>query len=275
MKSLKFSVLMSVYINENPEFLEQAFESIIVKQTVMPDEIILVQDGPLSEKLLAVIDHYVLSYPKIIRTVELKENVGLGKALNIGLSHCCHELVARMDTDDISCPDRFEKQLEVFKQESRISVCGGFIEEFDYDMKKSLGIKAVPLEDSDIRKYSRSRNPVNHVTVMFKKEAVLESGGYKTMLFFEDYYLWCRMFKLGNIFHNIPSNLVNVRAGSDMLSRRRGFNYLKFESEFLFELYKIGFVSIVGLLKMLVVRAPLRLLPSSLLSLCYKVTRCN
>ncbi|MEJ2767043.1 glycosyltransferase [Photobacterium sp. MCCC 1A19761] len=273
MQNQNFSVLMSVYIKEKPDYLDSALKSILVEQTMKPEQLVLVQDGPLNDQLLSVVNRYVQLYPQILCTVEIKENVGLGQALNIGLSHCRNELVARMDTDDISCSNRFERQLEVFNNNPSISVCGGFIEEFDIEMDRSLGLRSVPSEDHEIRCYSRSRNPVNHVTVMFKKHDVFEAGGYKTMLFFEDYYLWCRMLKAGKVFHNVNCNLVNVRAGQDMLSRRRGLSYLKFECKFLFELYRIEHVSFVGLLKMLIIRAPMRLLPKQLLFLCYKVTR--
>lgn len=224
-ENLKFSVLMSVYKNDKEEYLKLALDSII-NQTVKPSEIVLVEDGPIPENIENLIKEYEknIAFLKVIR---LKENGGLGNALNVGLENCSYDIVARMDADDISVLDRFEKQIVEFEKDDTLSIVGGYISEFINNPEESIGIRQVPLTHEEISNFIKGRNPFNHMTVMFKKQSVLEAGSYQDFHFLEDYYLWIRMFLKGYKMKNIDSILVNARVGNDMYKRRGGFKYFK------------------------------------------------
>ncbi|WP_350608184.1 glycosyltransferase [Pseudoalteromonas sp. MER144-MNA-CIBAN-0113] len=266
---MSFSVLMSVYHKENPFFLSDALNS-VHSQTVQATEIVLVQDGPLTADLYSVINSWK-SKLNIIDVV-IASNVGLGEALNQGLQHCSYALVARMDTDDIAIPVRFEKQLAAFESQ-KIDVCGSWISEFDNDSSSILSIRQVPESHADIIKFARTKNPMNHPSVMFKKTTIVESGGYQNVLYFEDYYLWLSLIKNGAIFYNIPTPLVHMRAGFNQLSRRSGYLYFKREFNFYKNCYKKKLLPLKDVLKNMVLRMPLRLLPKAIISKIYLLLR--
>ncbi len=223
---MKFSVLMSLYSNEQPDYLRQCLES-LSQQTLPADEIVVVYDGPVTNELTAVIDEWQVKLP--IRIIKLKENVGLGKALQHGLEHCQYDLVARMDTDDICRADRFEKQVKCFDEDKELACLGSWIDEFDGEPDNVTSVKKVPLSDEEIRKFSKLRNPMNHMTVVYKKAAVIDSGGYLHLAYMEDYYLWLRMLAKGYKFRNLEDSLVFARTGQGMLERRGGREYFKSE----------------------------------------------
>lgn len=226
---MSFSVLMSVYHKEEPEYLAIAIDSVF-DQSLQPDELILVEDGKLTDGLYQVIEEKQRLYPGLKR-VQLQENQQLGRALQAGLEQVSNDLVARMDSDDIAVHERFEIQYQHMKEHPKTAVVGGYIEEFD-DEGTWNKVREVPLGEQAIRKYIRYRNPVNHVTVMFRKKAVMQAGGYQHFPFLEDYYLWNRMYAQGARLDNIPQILVKVRTSRNMFKRRGGFwyctNYLKF-----------------------------------------------
>ena len=163
-------------------------QSIWDKQTIKPNEIVLVEDGALTTELDAAIALWKKQLGDTLKIVSLNENRGLGDALNIGLQHCTYELVARMDTDDISTAKRFEKQLEILKNPS-IDICSAWISEFEHDENLIQSYRKLPELHRDLVVFSKKRNPLNHPAVMYKKSAVLKAGGYKKMMLFEDYYL--------------------------------------------------------------------------------------
>lgn len=220
----KYSVLMSLYKKEHPEYLRLALDSMI-DQTVKPDEIVLVEDGPLTDELYAVVDEY----RPYLHIVMNEKNLGLGLALNVGLKACRNELVARMDTDDISTPDRCEKQLAYFTAHPETTILGGQIEEFIESPEKVIGKRVVPETNEELKKYMQKRCPFNHMTVMFKKSDVIKVGNYQDWYWNEDYYLWIRLALEGFKFANFPDTLVYVRVGKDMYSRRGGNKYFKSE----------------------------------------------
>lgn len=257
----KYSVLISIYSKEHADWFEQSLDSIF-KQTCMPNEVVLVEDGPLTEELYAVIDKYTRLYP-IIKIIPLPQNVGLGRALNEGLKHCSYDLVARMDTDDIAKPDRFEKQLSVFRNNPDIDVCSAWIEEFADKTDNIVSIKKVPENHWDILLYAQSRCPINHPTVMFRKSSLQAVGGYQHFPLLEDYYLWIRLLMDGAKFYNIQDSLLYFRTSSDMFDRRGGWSYLKNEIEFWRLAYRCHFVSFFRLLQNILVRIPARLCPNS------------
>ena len=234
---MNFSVLLSVYRKENPEYLKQSIDSIFT-QTVPPTEIVMVEDGPLTDELYKVLDGYKKD-PRW-KAVPLPENVGLGKALNAGLEACSYELVARMDTDDIAKPERFEKQLAAFAADPELSLCGTQAAEFRDTPENVTAHKKVPLTDEEIRQYARKRNPFNHPTVMYKKSEVLRAGSYQHAMWFEDYYLWARMLAQGSKTRNLPEELLWFRAGEDMFGRRGGFKYVKSAVSVKSKIWKLG-----------------------------------
>lgn len=218
-----FSVLMSVYFKENPKYLEQALESIIC-QTLVPDEIILIEDGPLTKELYKIIELKKDKFPNL-KPYQLKKNVQLGMALAKGVTLCKNEIIARMDSDDISVKNRFEIQYNYMVKHPDIAVTGGYIEEFNDNDICYHKIKKMPQKMPSIRKYAKYRNPLNHMTVMFRKSKVLEAGNYKHFPYLEDYNLWCRMLSIGDKFYNIPYVLVKSRISNQLYSRRGGFKY--------------------------------------------------
>ena len=234
-----FSVLMSVYCKDSQEWLRKAIESII-SQTAKPKEIIIVCDGPLTSEL----DKVLLEKNNYIKTHRLEKNMGLGEALRQGLEQCSCGLVARMDSDDISVPDRFEKQLAFFEKNPGLAAAGGFIEEFDSQTLKPVSIRKVPLTEAEIRKFLKSRNPMNHVSVMFRKDAVMKVGGYKTFPLLEDYYLWARMAAMGLMLMNQPDILVKVRVDANMYGRRGGFKYFKSNLALSRKLKELGLITL-------------------------------
>lgn len=263
-----FSVLMSVYYKENPKFLDQALNSVFT-QTIKPSEVVLVEDGELTRELNMVIKKYKENYNKILKIIKFKNNNGLGIALHNGLLECSNELVFRMDTDDISNKNRFEEQLKVF-QDKNVDVVGSNIVEYDSDMNYITGYRIVPEKDLDIKKRAKSRNPMNHMTIAYKKTKVLEAGNYLDMLYFEDYYLWIRMIKNNCSFYNIQENLVNVRAGNDMIKRRGGIKYIKPIIKFEKELYKMKFINVLEYLKNIITRICVTLMPNNIRFIIYK-----
>lgn len=221
-----YSVLMSVYKKEKPEYLKQAIESMI-NQTVQTNDFVLVCDGPLTPQMDSLIEAVCDQYPELFQIIRLEKNSGLGNALNVGLKKCRHELIARMDSDDISLANRCELQLKRFEEDPELAFCSGDIAEFITDEKEVRNVRHVPTGHQEIRRFAKKRNPMNHVAVMFRRSAVEAAGGYIEIPYFEDYYLWVRMLKKGYKAGNIHQILVNVRIGNGMYRRRGGISYAK------------------------------------------------
>ena len=238
---MQFSVLMSIYKNEKPEYFKQALDSVI-HQTVSPSEIVLVRDGMVCEGLQDVIDQYLETYPELFTYIPLEENGGLGNALRMAVENAKYELIARMDSDDISMPGRFEKQLTCFEQDPQLSIVGGTISEFIDCPDNIVGQRVCPLTDAEIREYMKARCALNHVAVMFRKSEVLRVGNYQDWFWNEDYYLWIRMLLGGCKFANLPDVLVNVRVGKDMYARRGGWKYFKSEAKLQHYMWKNGVI---------------------------------
>lgn len=220
-----FSVLMAVYAKDNPAWIAQALDSVL-HNTVPPAEIVVVQDGPVPPGISRVLAEYRAKYPRI-KPVVLEQNRGLGIALQKGLEACSCELVARMDADDISLPERFEKQLACFVQTPDLAVLGGTIEEVDAETLHLIAIRRVPQTDEQCRKFLKTRSPFNHVSVMFKKNLILQVGNYQPFHLMEDYYLWARCAAQHFKMANMSSILVRVRVNAAMYGRRGGWEYFK------------------------------------------------
>jgi glycosyltransferase involved in cell wall biosynthesis len=270
---MQYSVLMSVYFKEQPNNLQQAMES-MRNQTVPTDDFVLVCDGPLTDELDDVITEEQEKFGSVLHVHRLEKNGGLGNALNEGLKVCKNELVARMDSDDISRPGRCEKQLRLFSSYPDISLSSGTVSEFVTDPAHPTGKREVPITDEEIRIYSRKRNPMNHPCVMFKKSAVEKAGGYKeTFHLFEDYYLWVRMLRKGFKAENIPDVLVDVRTPADMYLRRGGREYAKTMMKFHKWLRSTGWTSELDFLTGAVPHAAVCVMPNGIRKLIYKGLR--
>lgn len=233
---------MSVYYKENPIYFDQSLDS-IYHQTVMANEWLIVKDGPITQELQAVIDKYKMFEGVNIKEIQLDENKGLGVALSIGVPECSNELIARMDTDDIAVPNRFELQLSSFEDDPNLDICGGQIIEFEKNPSEPIAERRVPLIHDDIITFQKKRSAFNHMTVMFKKNTVLEAGNYKNCPLMEDDMLWVNMILIGAKCMNIDKYLCYVRTNMDMISRRGGIKYYKKYKEARKQIYKTGFIS--------------------------------
>lgn len=268
---MKFSVLLSVYKKEKSMFLDAAIDSVCTQQKLQPSQIVLVKDGPLTKELERVIDEWINKLDDVLTVVTLQENVGLASALNEGLKYCRHELIARMDTDDIAMPDRFEKQLAFMHANPNVAVCSGFIEEWSQDFAFKISERILPISHEEIVDFAKSRNPISHPAAMFRKSAVLDVGGYP-IIYPEDYALWGLMLSKGYKFANLPDLLLKMRVGN-ALAERRGLEFLKGEIAVFKYLHKIGFITIYELYRNIIQRAIVRLSPIWLKKFLYKYIR--
>jgi glycosyltransferase involved in cell wall biosynthesis len=285
----KFSVIMSIYKSDVPEYVQIAFESML-NQTRLPDEIVVVADGPVPDSLKQVIDNLQFSRLAVARRsgkaeriidneklpVEVaylpqEKNRGLGEALRIAVENAKYDYLARMDADDICLPDRFEKQMKCFEEDPELSLVGGMITEFVDTPENIVDKRILPLEDKEIKRFMKSRCGVNHVTVIFKKEDLLKAGNYRSDYRQEDYYLWARMMKAGCKFKNIPDVVVNVRSGYDQFARRSGWNYYLDHCAIFRFMYREGLISFPRLVYNYVVRGIIQgLMPNWLRTWTYQ-----
>jgi len=265
---MKLSVLMSIYAKESPAFLRQCLESLAV-QTLPADEVVIVEDGPLGESLKAIIAEYKKILP--IASLSLPVNVGLGMALRVGLYACRGEYVARMDSDDICVPERFQKQMDFLSCHPEVDVVGSAIAEFEHECSTLCAIRRAPVGGAALRRFAKRRAPMNHVTVIFRKASVVAAGNYEDHRHFQDYHLWARMLALGYNLHNMKDILVYVRSGDSMQDRRGGLSYLKEEIQFQTYLRSMGLLDAADSFVNILMRGPIRLAPNSVRALCYNL----
>jgi len=244
---MQFSVLMSVYLKEKPEQLQKCIESLLC-QTKPADQIVLVLDGPLSDALWQVINTFAAAQPHLFTVVPLLENVGIGMATNIGLDYCRHDLIAKMDSDDICREDRFAKQLEEFEKDPDLALLGSYLAEFLETPDKVVAVRKVPLKGADIYKYARRRDPFNNQTVMYKKRAVQDSGGYSPLRRCEDYDLFVRMLAKGYQSRNLPEVLVYYRLSENVYRRRGSWQNLRDFVSVRWNIYRRGFSNLLDFL---------------------------
>ena len=263
-----YSVLMSVYKKENPEYLKTAIDSML-NQSVATNDFVLVCDGPLTDSLDEVISNYERTNPGLFNVVRLPENVGLALALNEGIGHCKNDIVARMDSDDFSKPDRIEKQLKAM-DEAGADIVGSNISEFNGDITRLTGERNLPETDEEIREFAKSRSPFNHPSVIYKKSKVELLGGYGKFDYFEDYYLWITLLQNGCKGYNVQEPLVLMRAGDDLYLRRGGKEYAKCVMAFEKHLLSVGYISRFTYLKQTGARALIAIAPNKLREKVYK-----
>lgn len=266
---MEFSILLSLYYKESPLALDQCFLSIWQEQSIHPNEIILVLDGPISEELSQCVTKWQQIIGKPLKVIPLSQNVGLGKALNKGLEHCSNEWVFRMDTDDICKPDRFEKQIQFIKENPEVVLFSGQILEFNENPSDADTLKYVPTEHTDIVKFAQKRSPFNHMTVAYKKSVIDAVGGYQHHLFMEDYNLWLRVIGAGYRVGNHSDILLYARVGNGMHARRKGLEYVNSELQLLKLKKELKLQDPIRANILFLLRSSFRILPGSLLGKIY------
>ena len=289
---MKYSVLMPVYRKENPLYFYRAAVS-MMEQSVPPDEFVLVCDGPLTEELDAVIRKLEETWSEQIKIVRLPENRGVGPALAAGVNICRNALIARMDSDDIASPDRCERQLAQFHDNPALALASGAIAEFEMDsLEKAAnmqwmidmpeepvgipddccitGIRTLPCSYEEILAFARRRNPMNHMAVMMRRDAVLAVGNYHAVKGAEDYELWVRMLQAGYQAENLPDVLVYARTGNGMMQRRGGLAYAKENVRLQTHFYKSGFLTFSQYVSNCAVRVAASILPSGIRGYLYR-----
>lgn len=257
----QYSVLQTVYKSDDPAAFETSLESML-KQTVQPDEVVLVKDGPVPESLQNVIDRLDQSYPGIIVQVQLPTNVGLGLALNEGLKVCKNELIARMDSDDISLPERCEKQLLMFENDPQLDIVGCPVKEFKDDPNHIVGVRDVPLENEAIHRYARRRDPFNHPTVMYRRSKVMQCGPYGDFRKNQDSALWLNMLSKGCKGANCPEYLLLFRFDEGTYRKRKAWINTKSLIQIRWDSCRRGFSSFWDFLIVAVAQMGIFILPT-------------
>lgn len=257
---LKFSVLMSLYKNEKPEYLRRALDSML-NQTLLPNEILIVKDGVLTDELEFVLEEYKFK-SDLFRFLSYEQNRGLGLALRDGVVACKYEYIARMDTDDIADSRRFEIQMDFLEKNPEVALVGSNSQEFDVDCLQPYAVSIMPCSYLEILSFAKKRNPFRHPTIIFKKSAILDSGNYSDFMWFEDYDLFVRVIKKGYMVANLPEYLVLVRADINQFARRGGFEYLKQDLKFQRFLLEIQFISNLEFINNIIIRSVVRLMPN-------------
>ena len=253
---------------ENPDNLHKSLSSLYA-QTLNPSEIVLVYDGPIRKELQEVVNSFLEKFENL-KVILLNQNVGLGKALNHGLAYCSYDIVARMDTDDICYPDRFEKQITYLRQNVEISVLGAAVQEFKNEPGDLKRFRKLPSNTEQIKRFAQFRNPLNHPSVVFKKSHVIAAGSYQDMPLFEDFYLWIRLIQSGYRITNLSEPLLHFRIGNNMIGRRHGLGYFRKELTFLKAARTLNFITNFQFLISIALKLPLRLMPKKFLELVYK-----
>lgn len=270
MEDYKYSVLMSTYYKDNRDFLVLSIESML-NQTIPPEEFIIVKDGKVSIEVEELIFHYQELYPNLFTIISLEQNVGLGLALNEGLKISRNELIARMDSDDISLPERCELQLKKFKEDQDLVIVGSYVDEFFDNPQKPISTRAVPQSYQDIKKFAKRRSPFNHPTVMYKKSKVLAIGGYSNLRRNQDVDLFGRMIFNNYKACNINKSLLLFRSDSNLMKRRKSWQntilYIKVIKKF----WKLGFSSFWDLLIVTISQLIVFIMPSWMQAKIYKI----
>lgn len=269
------SVLLSTYEGDSATELSAAIES-VVDQTVAPSEIVLVEDGPLSDDLRACVDGWLDAHPELFVVHRLETNRGLGRALREGVRACSHDVIARMDSDDVCVDTRFETQLRYLDRHPDVDAVGGYMVEFDEtpdaDADEAAGrrVRTVPTDPAAVRRAAKFRSPINHPTVMYRKGAVLSAGNYRSLRSMQDYDLWVRMLVDGATITNLPEVLVRTRAGDDLYARRGGIEDARIDYRLCRDFLRIGFIGYPTFALNLTTRLLVRALPNRLRAAVYR-----
>ena len=264
----QFSVLLPIWAGDRPDFLAAAFESTVDGQTRPPDQVVVVQDGPVGEQLAKRVAELAGASRVPVDVRVLERNIGLGPALDAGLAACRHPIVARMDADDISVAHRFAVQLPVI--ESGVDIVGSGLAEFTDDPEQVVGTRTPPIEPADIRERARFAVPFNHPTVVYRRDLVLAVGGYTDFARMEDYLLWAKLILAGARVANVAEPLVKYRVGAGAYARRGGLEQLRTELEVQRRFRRLGFTTRNQYLRNVAVRGGYRLVPEGLRRAAYR-----
>jgi len=264
----QFSVLLPIWAGDRPDFLAAAFESTVDGQTRAPDQVVVVQDGPVGEQLAKRVAELAGASRVPVDVLVLERNIGLGPALDAGLAACRHPIVARMDADDISVAHRFAVQLPVI--ESGVDIVGSGLAEFTDDPEQVVGTRTPPIEPADIRERARFAVPFNHPTVVYRRDLVLAVGGYTDFARMEDYLLWAKLILAGARVANVAEPLVKYRVGAGAYARRGGLEQLRTELEVQRRFRRLGFTTRNQYLRNVAVRGGYRLVPEGLRRAAYR-----
>lgn len=266
---MHFSVLMTVYSKEKPQHFKIALES-LSEQTLLPSELVVVKDGPLGPELEEVLSGYIRTAKFPVRLFNLEKNSGQGIASALGLENCLYDYVARMDSDDFSYPQRFQKQIQLLESSIDLDVVGSWMGEFDQDPLLPSMIRVTPVTHDEIIKKSPYFNPINNISVIFRKKAIESVGGYAPIRNFEDYNLWVRLLATNKKFQNIPEVLVSARISNNMHGRRKGWDYIKGELQHFKIMYDLKLINIFQLIVIVFARIFVRTIFGPWLSSIYR-----
>lgn len=265
----KFTLLIAIYINDNVENFDLALKSIVFN-TVVPDEILITVDGPVTDEMNQLISSFAQRLPNVIRVIRQGSNKGRGYTAALGVRNARHELIAKMDADDISNLQRFEKQLPLIQKNNNLDVVGGQISEFDDELEITTR-RIVPITHEKIIEFSRMRSPINQPTVIFRKSSVLQTGNYSNLTVMEDYDLWMRMIENKMLFQNIDEDLVYMRAPKNMYQRRGGVQYFKTYKIFRKNLLKRHLISYKDYYKSVIAMSMTALMPTTFRKKVYSI----
>jgi hypothetical protein len=265
----QFSVLLPVWAGDRPDHLAEAFRSTVDAQTRRPDEVVIVRDGPVPAELAAALAELADTSPVPVKLVELDRNVGLGMALDAGLANCAHDVVARMDADDISLPHRFAVQLPII--EAGADIVGSGLLEFGEHGADVVGSRTPPIRPADIRERARFADPFNHPTVVYRRAKVRAVGGYTDFALMEDYLLWAKMIVAGARVANVAEPLVQYRVGAGAYARRGGWRQLRAELALQRRFRRMGFTTRAQCLRNVAVRGGYRLVPERIRRIAYRM----
>jgi glycosyltransferase involved in cell wall biosynthesis len=263
-----FSLLMPVYDHDRPEFLHRAFESAVVEQSRPPDEVVIVRDGPVPPALQRCVEELAATSPVPVRLVELPVHLGLAAALDVGIATCRHDVIARMDADDVSLPDRFAAEMTLI--DAGADLVGSALVEFADDETRPLAVRTPPLTQAGIEARARFHSPFNHPTVVYRRDAVLNAGGYRELPLLEDYWLFARMIGSGARVANVDRPLLRYRVGAGAYSRRGGWRLLRSELVLQRRLRCEGFTTTPQMLRNVAVRGGYRVVPEPLRRFAYR-----
>lgn len=263
-----YSVLMTVYKKDNPNYVKQGIDSML-EQTILTNDFVLVCDGPLTPELDELIERYVVENGSIFNVIRMEKNVGLGAALRYGLPLCKNRLVARMDDDDVAYPDRCEKELKFYEGHQDVSILGSYVTEFESSIDNVMREKEVPTDLSSIISFSKRRNPFNHSTVMIDKDKILAVGNYSEMRTNQDVELWVRALNSGLIGANLPESLVYFRFDNDTYMRRKDLKNVKLMVQVWKEFYKKGYCGLGDFLMVSIMQYGVAFAPTKMIQWAY------
>ncbi|MFM6994743.1 MAG: glycosyltransferase [Sediminibacterium sp.] len=269
---MSISVLMSVYAKDNPFYLDRAIKSISFDQIKKPSEIIIVVDGPVGSGIKIVLENWKNNLDEdFLKLVYSPKNLGLASSLNLGFKFSTGDFIARMDSDDVSMPNRFLDQYYYLMNNS-VDIIGGQIIEFGSNIENQISIRRLPIFHIDLVNFMKFRSPFSHPSIMFRRNVFIDIGGYDSRYFPEDYEFFVRAYMAGFIFHNLESNVLWFRLGEnyeETLKRRWGHEYFKRELALYWHFYKIDYFSLFDFFTVSILKLPLRLLPFRIFKYIY------